>query len=95
MKSDILLAIVAIAMLVVFVDTGIVEHMMQAEAIAEDLAPQIGVDEDIVRSHLESILRSGSARRAARLRYLSLLVPVRRHQSRNKTIWRILSYCSN
>lgn len=63
MKWDLFLVIVSLAMLVVFVGVVLTEHMMQAEAIAEDLSPQIDVDEDIIRSHLESILRSGSVRR--------------------------------
>ena len=63
MKLNVFLVIVSIAVLAVFVGVGLIEHMMEAEAIAEHLSAQIGVDEDILRSHLVSILRSGRVRR--------------------------------
>ncbi len=81
MKWDLLLLSVSILMLLLFAGAGLVEHMMQAEAIAEELAPQIGVDEDPLRTHLEDILRGGSIRRTVvhctPLALLSLLLTIR------------------
>lgn len=63
MKWNAFLLISSIVMLLFFVGAGLAEHMMQAEAIAEQLAPQIRIEEDILRIHLEKILRSGTIRR--------------------------------
>jgi hypothetical protein len=63
MKWNIFLGMVSIAMLVAFVGGGLGEHWIQAESVAEDLSPLIGVDKNIIRSHLESILQKGSVRR--------------------------------
>ena len=63
MSGNLPLAIVSIVLLFVFAGAGLIEHLTQAEAIAEDLAPQIGVDKDVIRAHLERILQKGSIRR--------------------------------
>ncbi len=57
-------AIASILMLFLFTGAGYVEYMPRADAIAVDLAPQIGVDEDILIGHLQRILRRGSVYRA-------------------------------
>ena len=81
MKWNIFLVIASAVMLLVFVMVGLTSHMMQAEAIAETLAPRIGVDEDAVRGHLELILRNGRVRRTAvycsPLALLTILLTVR------------------
>jgi hypothetical protein len=81
MNWNLFLLIVSVLMLLVFAGTGLVEHMMQAEAIAEDLAPRINVDKDVIRHHLEVILGSGSMRRTilycSPLAFLSLLLTIR------------------
>lgn len=54
----------ALTMLVVFFSAEVMEYSSLAARIAEDLAPQIGVDEDMLRSRLRAILLSGTAARA-------------------------------
>ena len=58
------LAIVSIVMSLLFGAAGFIQHWMEASAIAPALAPQIGIDEDILRSHLVSILETTRIRRA-------------------------------
>ena len=64
MKWDIFLLIVVVSMLLLWAGSGYIEYLMAAEAIAEQLAPKIGVKEDLLRSNLQDILESGRLRRA-------------------------------
>jgi len=81
MRWNILLVTASIVMLLLFIGSESVQGWMQAEAIAEELAPQIGIDEDIIRSHLERILASGSTCRTlvscSPLALLALLLTAR------------------
>ena len=81
MKWNVFLMIVSMAMLLLFVGTGLVQHLVQAEAIAESLSAEIGVDKDILWDHLESILQRGSIRRTviycSPLAILTVLLTVR------------------
>lgn len=63
MKWNVALLIVSLALLALFFGSGLTQYPMAAEAIAEDLAPEIGVSEDVIRTHLRPILASGSLRR--------------------------------
>jgi hypothetical protein len=56
MKWDILLLIVSVSMLLFWAGSGYIEHWMAAEYIAEELAPRIGANEDLLRSNLRDIL---------------------------------------
>jgi len=72
------LLVVSLSVLLLFAGTAVVEHLMQAEMIAEALAPKMGADEDVVRTHLQEILGRGAIRRiifyCAPCAILSLLV---------------------
>lgn len=81
MKSDVALLCFAVVMLTLFAGVGLIEHMTQAEAVAEQLSSRLGVDEDILRFHLEEVLRRHVVRRvliyAAPWTGLVLLLAVR------------------
>ena len=81
MKWNLFLVIVSTTLLLLFVGAGLVQHMMAAEAIAEDLSAEIGVDEDTIRSHLQRILESGRIRRTvvnvSPIALLAILLTVR------------------
>jgi hypothetical protein len=63
MKWNIFLVIVSITILWLLAGSGLIMHLAAAESIADDLAPQIGVDRDVVRRELETILERGNMRR--------------------------------
>ncbi len=67
MNWNLFLVIVSVVLLLFFAATGPVLHLMQAEAIADDLAPRIGVDRDTIRTHLERILARGNIRRTPKV----------------------------
>jgi hypothetical protein len=64
MKWNTFLLIVSVSMLLLWAGSGYIEHLMSADAIAAQLAPRIGVKEDLLRSNLHDILESGKMRRA-------------------------------
>jgi len=61
---DIFLLIFSLSMLLLWFGAGYAEPLAQAEAIAEQLAPRISADEDILRSNLQDILNSGRLRQS-------------------------------
>lgn len=63
MSYNVTVTLVSLTMLLSLAAIASVEHLMQAEAIAEALAPEIGVDEDGLRTALEKVLRDGRMRR--------------------------------
>lgn len=63
MRYTVIVTLVSFTMLLIIVAVVSVEHVMQAETIAEKLAPQIGVDEDDLRTALETLLCDGRLRR--------------------------------
>ncbi len=81
MRWNLFLVTASIVMLLFFIGVGLVEHMAQADAITEELAPQIGIDEDIIRRELVGILRSQSVPHTvvycSPLALLSILLVVR------------------
>ncbi len=64
MKWDIFLLIFSLSLLFLWFGAGYVLPLAQAEAIAEQLAPRISTDEDILRSNLQDILNSGRLRQS-------------------------------
>lgn len=81
MRWNIILVVVSISLLLLFVGVGLTKHLMQAESVAEDLAPLIGVDKYILWDSLENILQRGSVRRTvvnnSPLAILSVLLIIR------------------
>jgi predicted regulator of amino acid metabolism with ACT domain len=66
MQWNITMAVVSIALLLLFVGAGLTAiPMTQAEAIADQLAPEIGADRNVVRVNLERILADSQIRRVA------------------------------
>ena len=63
MNWNLALLIASILMVLLLIGVSFVEPWTAAETIAEDLAPRIGVDEDIVRSNLQDILEASTSRR--------------------------------
>lgn len=63
MRYNVIVTLVSFTMLLIVVAVVSVEHVMQAETIAEKLAPQIDVDEDDLRTALETLLCDGRLRR--------------------------------
>ncbi len=78
MNWNVSLLIASIVMMLLMIGVGLIQHVMMAETIAESLAPQIGVDEDIIRSHVRSILQRHNIWRTvvycSPLAFLSLLL---------------------
>jgi hypothetical protein len=81
MKWNIFLLAFALAMVLLFAGTGLIQHLAQAESIADDLAPQIDLDRDTLRRHLEKILEGGNMWRVivycTPWAFMSLLLTVR------------------
>jgi hypothetical protein len=50
------LLVVSILMALSFFVVGAIEHLTVASKLAKELAPSIGVDEDLLREHLMTIL---------------------------------------
>lgn len=63
MKWNIVLLIMSLGMLVLWVGVGFIEHLTQAESIADRLAPQIGVDSRSLIPLLEGLLEESQLRR--------------------------------
>ena len=61
---DIFLLIFSLSWLFLWFGVGYALYLGQAEFIAEELAPRFSTDEDILRSNLQDILKSGRSRRA-------------------------------
>jgi hypothetical protein len=64
MNRDVLVVTIFLVLVSLSISGLLVEHWMQAEAIAVKLAPLIRVDEDVLRTHLETMLAAGAVRRA-------------------------------
>lgn len=62
MKWDIFLLFFSLSMVFIWAGVGIIVPLTQAEAIADQLAPRIGVDRELLRMNLQDILRSGELR---------------------------------
>jgi len=81
MKWNLLLVLVSTGSLIMFFGAELGGYMMQADYISEQLAPQIGVEVNVIRGPLQKILRDGSLLRAfgssVPLALLSLLLMIR------------------
>ena len=58
MKWNTILLIISISMLLFLAGANYINYLGEADAIAAQLAPKIGVQEDILRSNLWDILKS-------------------------------------
>ncbi len=81
MTWNFFLLIVSVMLLVFFAGVGFFEHVMQAEAVAEDVTRHIDVDQDVLRTLLQKSLQRGVAFRVtldcAPLIILSILLAIR------------------
>ena len=64
MRWNIFLIVVSVLCILLVIGVSHIQYLAQAEAVAEELAPQISVDEDTIRTKLKPILRRGQTRRA-------------------------------
>jgi hypothetical protein len=75
------LAILSFVMTVVIAVSGVWEPLMEAEFVAEALAPRVSIDEGVLRAHLISILVVYPYRRAVVLSspwaFLTLVFAIR------------------
>ena len=63
MKWNATLLVVALTLLILFLGVGLTAYIAEAEVLAEELAPQLGIDEDVMREALANALLKYSGQR--------------------------------